>query len=120
MELGYRIHRQFTPRFYFNAEAVVTTTQPKTLEEALPQLQEYGATGLRYITQKWPELNHIYWVHRCNSRKVGDLIFRLLTRPFFQKIAWWLLKWMPFAVQKHLINYLVISAVHKGYREGTF
>lgn len=120
MELGYRIHRQFTPRFYFNAEAVVTTTQPKTLEEALPQLQEYGATGLRYITQKWPELNHIYWVHRCNSRKVGDLIFRFLTKPFFQKIAWWFLRWTPFAVQKPLINYLVISAVHKGYREGTF
>ncbi len=120
MELGFRINQRFQPRFYYNATAIVTTTQPKTLEEALPQLQEYGATGLRYITQKWPELNHIYWVHRCNSRKVGDRIFRWLTRPFFQRIASWMIRWTPFGIQKFLINYLVISAVHKGYREGKF
>ncbi|HEX2900787.1 MAG TPA: glycosyltransferase [Bacteroidia bacterium] len=120
MELGYRINKQFQPRFFFNAAAIVTTTQPKTLEEALPQLQEYGATGLRYITRKWPELNRIYWVNRCGSRKLGDRLFRFLIRPFFQKIAWWFIRWTPFPIQKLFINYLVISAVHKGYRDGKY
>lgn len=120
MELGYRIHRQFQPRFFFNAAAVVTTTQPKQLPTALAQLREYGATGLRYIIQKWPVLNRVYWVHRCDSRKVGDRVLAFLTRPFFQGIALRLLGWMPFFIQKFLINYLVISHVHAGYRSGRY
>jgi glycosyltransferase involved in cell wall biosynthesis len=120
MELGYRIHRQFAPKFKYNAEAIVTTTQPKTLQEALPQLREYGATGLRYIVKKWPLLNKIYWVNRCESRRLSDRLFELLTRRFFQAFAWGLLKISPFAVQKLLINYLVVSHVHEGYRSGSY
>lgn len=117
MELGYRIQQRFQPRFFFNSSAIVTTIQPKQLEEALPQLREYGATGLRYITQKWPDLRHIYWVNRCESRKWTDRLFEALTAPTFQRFAKWLLRFTPFFIQKFLINYLVISAVHTGYRE---
>lgn len=118
MELGYRIHQQFQPRFFFNASAVVTTTQPKQLDEALPQLREYGATGLRYITQKWPELAKIYWVNRCIKPGLGNLLFRFLTLPFWRKLALWMVKWVPFSVKKLCINYLVISFVHEGFRRG--
>lgn len=120
MELGFRIEKRFQPKYFFNADAIVTTTQPKTLEEALPQLREYGATGLRYITKKWPELGHIYWVNRCNSSKFSDRIFEFLTRRFFQKLAWAILRISPFAIQKAMINYLVISHVHEGYRTGKY
>jgi glycosyltransferase involved in cell wall biosynthesis len=120
MELAYRINAAFQPRFFFNAAAVVTTTQPKQLKEAMMQLREYGATGLRYITQKWPDLQNIYWVNRCRSKRIGDRIFEFLTRPFFQRIAWWFIGWCPFAIQRFFINYLVISYVHEGYRMGTY
>jgi glycosyltransferase involved in cell wall biosynthesis len=120
MELGYRIHLQFAPHFRFNGQAIVTTTQPKTLAEALPQLREYGATGLRYIVRKWPQLGKVYWVHRCEGRRLSDRLFALLTWRPFQWIALGLLRVTPFALQKLLINYLVVSHVHEGYRSGRY
>lgn len=120
MELGFRIHKRYEPDYFFNADAIVTTTQPKTLEEALPQLREYGATGLRYITKKWPELAHVYWVNRCNSPKLKDRIFEFLTRKFFQKIAWVVLRITPYIIQKSMISFLVVSHVHEGYRTGKY
>jgi hypothetical protein len=38
----------------------------------------------------------------------------------FQAIARILLKVMPYAIQKFLINYLVVSNVHQGYRSGKY
>ena len=120
MELGFRIHKKFAPHYYFNADAIVTTTQPKTLEEALPQLREYGATGLRYITSKWPELSHIYWVNRCDSPKLSDRFFEFLTKKPFQKVAWGLLRISPYFIKKSIISYLIVSHVHEGYRTGKY
>jgi glycosyltransferase involved in cell wall biosynthesis len=120
MELGYRIYRRFAPKFMFNRQAIVTTTQPKTLVEALPQLREYGATGLRYIVRKWPQLDQVYWVSRCDSDRLVDRLFEMLTWRPFQVIGLALLKVMPFAIQKLIINYLVVSYVHQGYRSGRY
>ncbi len=116
MELGYRLDREVSPRFIYNQSAMVKTTQPKTLDEALSQLREYGATGIPYIKQKWPELSKIYLVHLCGSGKLKARIFKVLTYLPFRTIVRWLLRVMPFIIQKQLINYLVISYVHEGYR----
>lgn len=120
MELGYRIQRKFSPKFVFNAKAIVTTTQPKTLEEALPQLREYGATGLRYITRKWPELGHIYWVNRCKDGSLKGAVLGWITGPIFQWLAWALLRISPYFLQKQIINFLVLSHVHAGFRSGKY
>ncbi len=120
MELGYRLHLEVSPRFIYNRDAVVKTTQPKTLAEALPQLREYGATGIPYIRQKWPEMSEVYWVHSCESRKLKDRLFEMTTRQPFRSIAKFLLHITPFFIQKQLINYLVISYVHEGYRNRKF
>jgi len=117
MELGYRIHKQHAPQFVFNAQAKVFTSQPKTLQEALPQLREYGATGLPYIVDKWPELNTIYWVNRCRSNRLKDRLFEFLTRGPFRWMAGKIVRWLPYGFQKVLINYLVISHVHAGFRQ---
>jgi glycosyltransferase involved in cell wall biosynthesis len=116
MELGYRMHQRFAPRYFHNTDAVVETTQPKTLDEALVQLREYGGTGLPYISQKWPDLGGTYWVDRIGGRGLKNALFNWLTRPGFRGIARTLLRISPFPVQKLLINYLVISYVHEGYR----
>lgn len=116
MELGYRIEHKFRPQFIHNAQAKVYTIQPKTLAEALPQLREYGGTGLRYITQKWPELMSIYWVNCVHSKRLRHRLFEALTLPFFRSMVWFLLKISPYVVKKILINYLVISYIHEGYR----
>lgn len=116
MELGYRIHQSFHPTFVYNPAASVFTTQPKTLDEALEQLEEYGSTGLPYIVQKWPDLGSVYWVNKCKSRKLKDRLFEMSTRKGFQKLARGILKFLPYSLQKHAINYLVVSRIHLGYR----
>lgn len=116
MELGYRIHLKYQPTFVYNPASLVTTVQPKPLETALEQLFEYGSTGLRYITQKHPGLKHIYWVEKCDSKALKDRMFEGLTSPFFCKIAKGMMKVSPYFLKKTLINYLVISHVHQGYR----
>lgn len=116
MELGYRIHREFRPKFIYNAAARVFTTQPKTLREALPQLKEYGQTGLPYIVRKWPELNKIYWVDKVNGGGIKAGILNFFTRKFWRPLIFGLLKALPYGLQKYLVSYLVISFVHEGFR----
>ena len=117
MELGYRVHRKYKPQFILNAEAKVYTTQPKTLDEALSQLYEYGSTGLPYIVKKWPELDSIFLVHKCHSRKLTDRLFEWSTKQPFRSIGRFFARLLPFFLAKHFINYLVISYIHQGYRE---
>lgn len=116
MELGYRLHLAFDPKYFFNEKAKVTTVQPKTLREALPQLREYGNTGLPYIVKKWPDLESVYWVSSCEPKNLKDRLFNLMASPMWRPIAFGLLKISPFSIQKQIINYLVISHVHEGYR----
>lgn len=118
MELGYRIHLKYDPCYVYNPAASVYTIQEKPLGTALAQLEEYGRTGLRYITKKFPALKKIYWVEKCDSRKLKDQLFEILTQPFFRKPMRALLPLLPYALQKQVINYLVISHVHAGYRAG--
>ena len=120
MEFGYRIHRKYHPQYIFNADAMAETTQPKTLAEALPQLREYGATGLRYIVAKWPELSKIYWVNKCESNRLPDRLFESLTGNGWQSFAKAFLPFSPFFLKKIIINFLVVANVHQGYLTGKF
>jgi glycosyltransferase involved in cell wall biosynthesis len=116
MELGYRIQQQFSPKFAHNKAAIVETIQPKTLEQALPQLREYGSTGLPYIAQKWPDLAATYWVNRVHSKKLKHRLFEAMIWPGFRGLARFFIKISPYSIKKMLINYLVISYIHEGYK----
>jgi glycosyltransferase involved in cell wall biosynthesis len=116
MEMGLRIKEKFNPEFRFNAEAFTTTVQEKPLDDALDQLQKFGATSMRYLTKKHPILNTVYWVNKCNSKKFGDQLFEFLTISPFMQLARFLIRIFPFFLQRPLINYLVIANVHRGYR----
>lgn len=116
MELGYRIHLRHKPAFIFNRKASVRTLQDKTLDQALAQLQEYGATGLRYISRKHPALKKIYWVEKCDSRSFKDQLFGFLTIRPFREVVRFLVRLLPYFMQRPLINYLVVAHVHQGYR----
>lgn len=118
MEFGYRIHKEYTPVFIHNPAARVETTQGKPLDTALEQLTEYGSTGLRYIVHKHPDLKRIYWVHRCDSGRFRDNCFEFLLNRPFRKIVRFFVNITPFFIRKLLIHYLVIAAVHEGYRKG--
>lgn len=118
MELGYRLHTHFKPDFICNKKAQVFTTQEKQLEEALIQLREYGRTGLRYITDRWPELKRIYWVNRIHSRRLADRLLAFLLKPFFRSLVKGVMRVSPYFIRRICISYLVVANVHEGYRAG--
>lgn len=117
-ELGYRLHRSFRPSFIFNTRAIAETIQDKPLRVALKQLRRYGENGLTYMVRKHPEMKSVFWVYRCERRSIGDRVFEFLTARFFQEFLLFLSGTLPFFLQRHLFNYLVISVVHQGYRKG--
>jgi hypothetical protein len=95
---------------------MVHTVQEKRLPEALAQLKEYGGTGLRQITEQWPELSHIYWVDRVNSKRLGDQLLRWVLKPFFRFWVRLLMPISPWFLKRQLISYLVVAHVHEGFR----
>ena len=118
MELGYRLEQQFKPAFVYNPAARVETVQEKRLSKALKELEEYGATGLIYINRKHKGLEHIYWIDKCTSSRLKDRLFRFLQLGIFRLEARILIAITPFVIKKHLISYLVVCSIHKGYRKG--
>lgn len=116
MEFGHRVMQKYDPRFVYNPAAVVKTIEEKTFDKALEQLRGYASSGLPYIIKKYPELNTTFWVHKVNSGKFGDRMFGMLTRAPFTGISKFLLHVTPFGIKKKLMNHLVISAVHAGWR----
>lgn len=118
MEFAYRMYLKFSPCFYKNDYAVCQTIQEKTLSQALVQLEEYGRTGLPYIYQKHKNMPKVYHLDKIEGHnKVKRKVYQFLTLPFFGKILKRIIHYLPFKISKYGINYLVISAIFKGYQE---
>jgi len=115
MEFAYRIHLQYFPVFYKNELAVCKTIQYKTLSQALLQLEEYGREGLPYIYQKHANMPKVYHLDKLQGSKIKQKMYQFLTLPLWSKWLKPLMKYLPFCLAKHGINYLVISAIFKGY-----
>lgn len=117
-ELGFRLNAAFRPLFTFNDQAIAETIQDKPLRVALAQLRRYGENGLTYIVRKHPEMKSVFWVYRCERKTLSDILFEWCTARLFHEICLVFSGMLPFFLQRHLFNYLVISAVHQGYRKG--
>lgn len=116
MEFAYRIQLKNKVYFYKNEMAVCTTVQEKTLAQALVQLEEYGREGLPYIYKKHPDMPKVYHLDKLERKTVQQKIYKFLTLAVWSKSARFFVKYLPFCVAQHFINYLVICAIFKGYK----
>jgi glycosyltransferase involved in cell wall biosynthesis len=119
MEFAYRMHLKYSPVFYKNELAVCKTIQNKTLSQALLQLEEYGREGLPYIYQKHADMPKVYHLDKLTGKPMSKKLYRFLTLPLWSKCVKRVIKYLPFTLAKHAINYLVISTVFKGYSNQT-
>lgn len=117
MEFAYRIHRNYKASFYKNDLAVCRTVQNKTLSQAISQLEEYGKEGLPYIYKKHPTMPRVYHLDKLQGNNIKKMFYYTLTLPVWGSLIKPLIHFLPFSFSKYLINYLVISAVFKGYRK---
>lgn len=117
-ELGLRLADTLGLEFAYNADAVARTTEGKSVAEGLAQLDQYSRTNLRTIRHRHPTGPAPFWIDRLESSRWSDRLFRLALNPVGETLARALLPWVPFAVQRRLLNYLVIRTVFRGYVEG--
>ncbi|MCS7076412.1 MAG: glycosyltransferase [Bacteroidia bacterium] len=116
MELSYRIHKKFNPLFCKNDLAVCHTQQDKTLSKALEELTEYGTYGLPYIFNKHPDMPKVYYMDKITGKASTKMLYYFLTHPIWTFFIKKVVRFLPFRISKFLINYLVISAIFKGYK----
>lgn len=117
MEFAYRMELNYKPHFYKNDLAVCKTVQEKKLSEALRQLEEYGKYGLPYIYQKHPNMPKVYHLDKLHAGTMKKNLYNFITLPLFSNCVKPLVSALPFFISRHLINYLVIAAIFKGYKQ---
>jgi glycosyltransferase involved in cell wall biosynthesis len=118
-ELGLRLAAERDVPFVFNAAAVADTVERKTIEEGLSQLDRFARTNLQTIRRRHPGGPAPFWIDRMASPRLVDRLLRLTLNPITERVVRLLLPRAPFAVQRRLLDYLVIRTVFRGFAEGS-
>ncbi len=119
IEYAYRLQQLTGKAFINNRQAVAETTEGKSLPEAIAQFEAYGATNLTLMQRDHPDMPRGFHTDRIGTGRIVDRAFLSVMNPVSDSIAKTALRIAPFAVQRQLINYLVIRAVHRGYSSTT-
>ena len=117
-ELGLRLARVRRLTFVFNASAVATTTETKTVSAGLAQLREFGRVNMHLIRDRHPSAPAPFWIDQFESDRFQDRLLRAAMNPLTDMVAGLLLRIPWFPIQRRLLNYKVLRAVWTGYREG--
>ena len=118
-DFAYRLERLSGEPLVNNARARASTVEDKTIEQALRQFEEYGATNLHLLESLHPEMTRTFELQRIGSPALADRLFVAAVNPFVEGVVDLLVRVGPRRVRNLLMNYKVISAVWRGYRSGS-
>jgi GT2 family glycosyltransferase len=117
-ELGLRLEATGVP-IIFNAEAMASTVETRSVAEGLELLYELGRVNLPKVRERHPEAAAPFRINQLESPRLRDRAFRSLMNPVSDLLARLMLPIAPWTIQRRLIAYLVIRAVWRGYSEAT-
>ena len=109
-ELGYRL--------VFNTAARASTIESKTVKQALKEMRRLGQENLPRVRRSHPHAPAPFWIDRYESPRLLDRMLRFMMNPLTDAVAAALLSVSPFWLQQRLLNYQVLRAVWRGYRDG--
>ena len=115
-DFAYRLERLSGEPLINNKKAVAATIESKTIERALAQFEEYGATNLHLLESLHPEMPRTFELKRLDSRALADRVFVATVSPYVERVVDLGVKLGPRRLRNHLLNYKLISAVWRGYR----
>ena len=117
-ELGLRLASERGLSFVFNERAVASTMEMKSVDQGLAQLDRFARTNLRSIRARHPAGAAPFWIDRLGSSRVPDRLLRLALNPIGERLARLLLFRVPFAIQRRILDYLVLRTVWRGFWDG--
>jgi Glycosyl transferase family 2 len=115
-ELGLRLGATGVPMI-FNADAMASTVETRSVAEGLALLHELGRVNLPKVREKHPDAPAPFRIDQLESPRLRDRAFRSLMNPASDLLARLMLPVAPWTIQRRLIAYLAIRAVWRGYSE---
>ncbi|MFN8629644.1 MAG: glycosyltransferase [Chloroflexota bacterium] len=116
LEFAFRLERAGV-RFTNTPKAIAETVEPKTIDQALAEFERYGATNLHLMHRLHPDVPLGFLVERIGSRNLRDRLFLGLMNPLTDAAAGIATRLGPPGVRNRALNYRVVRAVHRGYRQ---
>jgi glycosyltransferase involved in cell wall biosynthesis len=116
LDFAYRLQLMSKEPFVNNRRSVAATEEDKTVDQALVQFEEYGATNLHLIESLHPEMPRVYELERLESSDLKDRLFVAAVNPHVAHLVDRLLPVAPRRLRDQLLSYKLIAAVWRGYR----
>lgn len=114
-EFACRLHQTFNPKFIYNADALAISTMNKNWEKALDQLEEFGATSLKYIHKKHPDCKEIFRIELFTRKDFKHNVFKWLSQKAVYDVFLFLSLKTPSFIGLRLFNFCVAYRIFKGF-----
>ncbi|MFQ3574831.1 MAG: glycosyltransferase family 2 protein [Cytophagales bacterium] len=118
-EFAIRLKKTINPTFIFNSEATASSVMDKTIEKVLNQLEEFGATSLRYIHQKHPECKEIFHLGIFTGKSLKSKLAQLILKQWIYTAVLKTIRILPNAMAIKTFNYCVAFRIYKGFVSST-
>jgi len=118
--LGYMIGKDFNIPAVFNKTAFGFSYMNKTLNKALQQMQEFGATNLKIIRRKYPEFIQLFRFDIIESDSLYHKLFRFFLNDNVARFLKYIIRFLPSAIKVKIVHYLVFFSIYKGYKTGEY
>ena len=118
--LGYLIGKEYNIPALFNKSALGFSYMDKTLNNALQQMREFGATNLKIIRQKYPEFIQLFRFDIIESDSLYHKLFRFFLNDNVARFLKYIIRFLPSAIKVKIVHYLVFFSINKGYKTGEY
>lgn len=114
-EFALRLEKVFGLPVIFNADALGYSTMNKTLDQALAQMEEFGAINLPLLLTLHPDERRIFGLKHLLGTRWRD---RALRRIAQSGLPDWLVRLLPFpipSIERAIVHFAVFSAIARGW-----
>ncbi len=114
--LGYLLNKKFSIPAVFNKTAFGNAVMDKSLDKALKQMREFGATNLKIIRRKYPEFKEIFRFDIMESNLIHHKLIRFLLKDCIASLLKKSLNLFPAKLIIKIVHFLVFYSIYKGYK----
>ena len=88
----------------------------KSLNEALDQLEKFGATNLRYINREHPNEQKIFGLNFIHGSSLIAMTLRAVLSKSISKILVFIVPYLAPSIANAMIHYSVLTRMYVGWK----